>query len=239
MSRAAPNLRSAPTVARLGGLLKTPEGGGLAELEPALADFGADLPSSLRWNCGIRLPDDEVPVAADEMGITVADAGFEISLVPGESPEALLEAVTGLSDTLGGVVDSARCAIVAGTAYLTLTNDGGRFILFFGGHLIEGMSLESFDKWWFEEHGPIAYDVWQPLGISYEQLHADPGLTKEANARAGFGDDGCLFFESITADSADHFFTGMTEEAGARFEEHEQGVVARELCIGLFARPVS
>jgi hypothetical protein len=64
-----------------------------------------------------------------DMGVAVADAGFELSAADGE-----------------------------------------------GGALIDA----SYGGWWLDQHGPIAYELWEPIGGSYEQLHVDPDLTLEA-----------------------------------------------------------
>jgi len=76
----------------------------------------------------------------------------------------LIQAVDGLGDRLGRVINLAKSAVIAGTEHVIIPGEQP-LMIFFALRRLEALSSEDFHDYWLHDHSQVALDVPESEGI--------------------------------------------------------------------------
>lgn len=191
-------------------LLRSSSGGPDAELGEALsaeaARLNESLPDGLSSRSGLGLDPAKVAPVLEAVSSGGTRGGFGRPgyqgllwvVGPGGTMNELTDAVRGIADRLGGLIDPEQSAAVAGTEEIFLPGDGP-LAGFYAVRRRPSDSYEQFHDFWRLEHTKLSMYI---PGFRYRQLHAVGYASREAADAAGLGTadiDGNIeyFFDDI------------------------------------------
>jgi hypothetical protein len=160
-------------------------------LEPYLASEGqrirGKLPKGTTHRRAFHLADDPTQQTAHasemKMSPPAFDAIFEVAAVDA-TWDQLIRALDGLGDRLGGLLNLAESAVIAGTEHVIIPGEQSLMIIF-ALRRLDALSSEEFHEYWLRKHSQVALDV--PNLKGYKQFHADPAATARAAEALGVG----------------------------------------------------
>jgi hypothetical protein len=183
------------------------------------------MPPDSTARLGIPHSDDPLGSGVEEWdAMPTADAFVEISWPSGTETVDLTEPVRDFRASLDGVIDPAGCAAVAGPCHLLETGTGP-VALAGGARRAPGTTRDQLIDWWFHHHGPLVLSILDPKPLGYQQLHADPALSRQLADAAGVGPTEYDMFASSYFASVNDFFEplakpGVSERLRADEEGH-------------------
>jgi len=199
---------------------------GADDLEAALVAARSGFPSDVELRLGIRHEQDPMALMMGERGASEpVDGVIEVTLPDGVPLSNCAAAVDGLAATLGGAIDAARSAVVAGTCYRFL-HAGGSVFAAIAARRAPGTTMDQLTEWWLHQHGPLALRIVSPPPLAYEQLHGDADMSRAAARAAGVSETPYDMYDTIGAPTLEEFEQAAGDPAvAAQLFEDEVGHV--------------
>jgi hypothetical protein len=209
-------------------------------LEPYLASEGqrirGKLPKGGRHLRAFHLADDPTQQIAHALEMKKSPPAFDAIFEAAAADmtwDQLIQAVDGLGDRLGGLLNLAKSAVIAGTEHVIIPGEQPLMIIF-ALRRLDALSSEEFHDYWLRKHSQVALNV--PNLKGYKQFHADPAATARAAEALGVGINDFEGTAEGSYESLDDFLKIMSspEVAQRALEDEKKFINHSRSSIGLY-----